>query len=196
MRIGSANAHVFKLKRKSSSRHNDIKRTLSRAERGQSNTLSAVPSRGMRDERAGASPPNGGPLYDWVIIGCFRLTQVQLFSRKSRLCVPPQAPSFVMPRETSQKWSSFCGVVFYAALHVLRNMYSQRVLFIVPNYILEYTKPNYLKYTVINLLLFGRFVFNPALVNLLLTIVATSWPPLQRILMPSLKLSMSIHRCP
>ncbi len=50
---------------------------------GQSNTISAVKSRGTRDERAGASP-NGGPLYDWVVIGCFRLTQVQLFSRNSR----------------------------------------------------------------------------------------------------------------
>lgn len=47
-------------------------------------------------------------------------------------------------------------------------------IFSQPNYILEYTKSNYLKYTVINLLLLGRFVFNPALVNLLLTIVATS----------------------
>ncbi len=38
---------------------------------GQSDTTSAVKSRGTRDERAGASP-NGGPLYDWVIIGYFR----------------------------------------------------------------------------------------------------------------------------
>ncbi len=39
--------------------------------RDPSNTTSAVPSRGTRDELAGASP-NGGPLYDWVIIRYFR----------------------------------------------------------------------------------------------------------------------------
>ena len=65
-----------------------------RAKRGQSNTNSAVKSRGTRDERAGASP-NGGPLTRLVIYNIYRLPYIKLLSRASRSSGPPQAPALV-----------------------------------------------------------------------------------------------------
>ncbi len=65
-----------------------------RAKRGQSNTTSAVKSRGTRDERAGASPI-GGPLIRLVIYSIYRLFYIKSLSRMSHSSGPPQAPSLV-----------------------------------------------------------------------------------------------------
>ncbi len=69
-------------------------------------------------------PPTEARFTIGLLSDIFEKSKLCCFPRYSRLCGPPQAPSIVMPGETSQKWSSFCGVVFYMALHVLRNMYS------------------------------------------------------------------------
>ena len=69
-----------------------------RAKRGQSNTISAVKSRGTRDERAGASP-HGGPLTRLVIYSIYRLLYIKLLSRMS---CEARSPTGSDPRDTKQ----------------------------------------------------------------------------------------------
>ena len=151
MRICSANAHVFKLKRKSSSRHNDINAPC--PERSEGNQPQLPP---LNPEARGMSGPES-PLQrrPALRLGCY-----QIFSKKVSSVVFPIFPLMrspagsvpVMPRETSEKCSSFCGIVFYAALYLLRNRYSQRVLlYTVIYFIVSYTK--HAKYIFICLIL-------------------------------------------
>ncbi len=83
-----------------------------RAKRGQSNTNSAVPFRGTRNERAGASP-NGGPLTRLVIYSISRLHYIKSLYQTPRPARSPAGSGPMTPSIFTEKATSSLGIPFH-----------------------------------------------------------------------------------
>ena len=102
------------------SNHNLCHQTLSavsvRAKRGASNTTSAVKSRGTRDERAGASPPQRRPAYTVGYLQCLSLILYKIIFLNVTLGAVPRR---LRPCEAGLEKRK--NTSYFAALHFSMN---------------------------------------------------------------------------